>query len=213
MSSKLLWPLALFALTLHAQPPLKFQGQRVSITEPKLDESGANPQSPGAICVEWEQRQCYTTPQGYGRAPEAHPVQVAEDLEALLFSAATGGVSDFGIHFALLTRGAGRELQDLFYSTIEASNQSRHALWNEPSISSSQIFVLADYVWDPAESSHGPHRYMISAYVRKPAPAFDVAHYYLEDRYMTARKYDPAAKTDILASEKQEILARLMRLK
>ena len=213
MSSKLLGLLAIFAATLNAQTPLKFQGQEVSITESKLDESGANPKGPATICVEWEQRQCYTTPQGYGRAPEAHTVQVAKDLDALLFSAATGGVSDFGIHFALLTRGGGRELQDLFYSTIEASNQSRHALWNEPSISSSQIFVIADYVWGPGEPTRAPHRYMISAYVRKPAPAFDLAHYYLEDRYMTARKYDPDAKTDILASEKQEILSRLMRLK
>lgn len=35
--------------------------------------------------------------------------------------------------------------------------------------------------------------------------------YYLEDRYMTAHKYD--ANADILASEKQEIIARLRRLK
>src|SRR5207244_12471352 len=104
-------------------------------------------------------------------------------LAPLLFSATTRGATDFGIHFALLTRGAGRELQDLFYSTIEASNQSQHALWNEPTISASQIFVIADYVWGPGEPTHSPHRYMISAYVRKPAPAFDIAHYYLEDRY------------------------------
>jgi hypothetical protein len=213
MSSKLVGRLVLMAATLQAQTPLKFQGQEVSITEPKLDESGGNPKGPATLCVEWETRQCYTTPQGYGRAPEAHPVQVAKDLDALLFSASTGGVSDFGIHFALLTRGGGRELQDLFYSTIEASNQSRHALWNEPGISSSQIFVLADYVLGPGEPPHGAHRYMISAYVRKLAPAFDIAHYYLEDRYMTSRMYDPGGKTDILASERQEILTRLMRLK
>jgi len=54
---------------------------------------------------------------------------------------------------------------------------------------------------------------MISAYVRKATAAFDVAHYYLRDRYMTARKYDPASKVDILASEKPELFSRLKRIK
>ncbi len=197
--------LPLLALTLTAQP-LTYQGHPVTLTESK--------EGPASICVESpEQRQCYTTPQGYGRAPQAQPVQISKDLEALFFSANTEAATDYGIHFAILTKGSGRELQDLFFSTIEASNQSRHALWTEPSISDSLIFVIADYVWGPAESPHDPHRYMISAYVRKPAPAFDTAHYYLQDRYMTERKYDPASKTDILATEKPELLARLKRIK
>ena len=79
--------------------------------------------------------------------------------------------------------------------------------------SESQIFVLADYVWGPGETTRDPHRYMISAYVRKATAAFDVAHYYLRDRYMTARKYDPASKVDILASEKPELFSRLKRIK
>jgi hypothetical protein len=195
----------LLITALAAQPSLKFQGQEVTLTEPK--------EGPASICIEWPgQHQCYTTPQGYGRAPEAQPVKISKDLEALLFSANTESTTDYGIHFALLTKGAGRELQDLFFGTIEASNQSRHALWTEASISDSQIFVLADYVWGPGESPHDPHRYMISAYVRKATPAFDLAHYYLRDRYMTSRKYDPSSKVDILASEKPELLSRLKRI-
>ena len=38
-------------------------------------------------------------------------------------------------------------------------------------------------------------------------------YYYLEDRYMTIHKYDLDADANILASEKQEILARLRRVK
>jgi len=38
-------------------------------------------------------------------------------------------------------------------------------------------------------------------------------YYYLDDRYMTTHAYDPDANDDILASEKQEILARLNRVK
>jgi len=124
---KLIATLSLIPI-LSAQSVLKFQGQAVIITEPK--EGG-----PASICVEWtEQRQCYTTPQGYSRAPEGQLVQITKDLDALLFSAKTEGATDYGIHFALLVRGAGRELQDLFFATIEASNQSRYALWTEPSI-------------------------------------------------------------------------------
>ena len=197
----------LACLTLQAQPTLKFQGRDVTLTEAK---EGA----PASICIEWpEQRQCYSTPQGYGRAPHAEPVQISKDLEVLLFTANTEGATDFGIHFALLTKGGGRELQDLFFGTIEASNQSRHALWSEPSISDSRIFVIADYVWGPGEPTHDPHRYMISAYVRTATPAFDLAHYYLRDRYMTSRKYDPASKVDILTAEKPELLSRLKRIR
>jgi hypothetical protein len=204
--------LPLVALALTAQPALKFQGENVVLTEVKADNSGV--QAPASICVEWpEQRQCYTTPQGYGRAPSASKVQVSKELEAMLFSVATSGTNDYGIHFALLTKGGGRELQDLFFGTIEASNQSQHELWNEPSISDSKVFVIADYVWGPSETTREPHRYMISAYVRKSTTAFDTAHYYLADRYMTARKYDSQSEIDILATEKSEILARLSRLK
>jgi len=54
---------------------------------------------------------------------------------------------------------------------------------------------------------------MISVYARSTSMADDLYHdYYLEDRYMTVRKY-ALEKADVLASEKQEILARLRRRK
>jgi hypothetical protein len=204
--------LPFLAVALSAQAPLQFQGRNVVLTEGATDTSGAL--ASASVCVEWEeQAQCYRTPQGYGRSPEATVVRISKDLDALLFSVATSGATDYGIHFALLTKGSGRELQDLFFGTIEASNQSAHALWTAPSLSASQIFILADYVWGPGESTHEPHRYMISAYVRKFTAAFDTPHYYLRDRYMTARKYDLEKKQDILTAERAEILARLARIK
>jgi hypothetical protein len=54
---------------------------------------------------------------------------------------------------------------------------------------------------------------MISAYVRKFSSFADELYYYLEDRYMTAHKYDLDTNADVLTSEKQEVLARLTRLK
>ena len=73
------------------------------------------------------------------------------------------------------------------------------------------MFVTADFVWGPSESHYVEHRYIISAYVWRHESLTDNFAYYLEDRYMTVRKYD--AKADILTSEKSEILARLKRVK
>jgi len=64
----------------------------------------------------------------------------------------------------------------------------------------------------PGEGHFSEHRYMISAYVLRTADDFDA--YYLEDRFMTVRKYDLVdSNDDVLASERQEILSRLWRVK
>jgi hypothetical protein len=54
---------------------------------------------------------------------------------------------------------------------------------------------------------------MVSAYALKASSLVDNRDYYLEDRYMTVNKYDLEGKADVLASERQKILARLRRLK
>jgi len=136
-----------------------------------------------------------------------------KDLPALLFSAESGGVSGWTIHFALLRPGKGTNLQDLFISDVSVSNQSQRAFWGDPTISNAQFFMTADYVWGPDESHYSPHRYIISAYIQKRSLELEGSYYYLEDRYMTARSYDQDAGVNILASERPEILARLRRLK
>ena len=181
--------------------------REVTITEPEVVDD--QPKGPASICIEGPpQRQCYTAAMGYGRFPVAELVELERGMPALLFSAATGGVSGFDIRFALLRPGTGNFLEDLFRSDTSVTNQSRHAFWSDPAISTAQIFVTASFVWGPDEAHYDPHRYLVSAYVMKPS-----SYYYLEDRYMTLRKYDLEAKADILASEKQEILARLRRVK
>ena len=156
--------------------------------------------------------QCYTAPPDFGRCVTVELVQVGEDMPALLFSAASGGVSGFGVHFALLRPGMGKDLEELFPSDISISNQSQHAFWNEHTISDVSIFVTAEDIWGPGEGHFSEHRYMISAYVLRTADDFDA--YYLEDRFMTVRKYDLVdSNDDVLASERQEILSRLWRVK
>ena len=191
-----------------------FMGRKVTVVEPETDKDGFFPNGPASICIEGPpQRQCYTAPKDFGRVPTVSLVQVEKEMPALLFSAASGGVSGFGIHFALLRPGKGKDLEDLFLDDMTLSNQSQNAFWVDSSISDAPIFVTADFVWGPDESHYSDHRYIISAYVRRASTLIDGLHYYLEDRYMTVHRYASEDNVDILGSEKQEILARLKRVK
>jgi hypothetical protein len=195
-----------------AQSPPKFMGRAITITRPELDESGMFPKGPASVCIAGSRPQCYTAPKDFGRDPEATVVQVDKNTRAIFFSAASGGVSGWMIHFALLDPGTEKELGNLFMSDPSVSSQSEHAFWTDLSISDAKIFVTADYVWGPGECHICEHRYMVSAYVFRPIePNMDLQYYYLEDRYMTVRKYGEGAK--ILNSERQEIIARLRRVK
>jgi hypothetical protein len=192
----------------------RFDGRAVAISEPESDPDGFFPKGPASVCLEGlPQRQCYTAPEEFGRDPKVALVQLEKDMPALFFSAASGGVSGWMIHSALLRPGTGKDLQNLFMSDVSVSNQSQSAFWSDPSISDAQFFITADYVWGPDESHYSPHRYIISAYVQKRSSDLGGFYYYLEDRYMTARTYDREAGADILGSEKPEILTRLRRLK
>lgn len=190
----------------------KFMGHAVTIVTPELDEDGFFPKGPASVCVEGSQRQCYTAPKDFGRFPTVTVVQVEKDTPALLFSAASGGVSGFRIHFALLRTGTGKDLENLFLSGVEVSNQSQHAFWTDATISAEAIFVTADFVWSPDEGHYGDHRYIISTYVSGYSQDLEGRYYSRNDAFMTLRKYD-SDKTDILGSEKPEILARLRRVK
>jgi hypothetical protein len=199
----------------------KFMGREITVIEPERQDDFPDggppfPKGPASVCVEGApRRQCYTMPADgnfpFGNNPTVTVVQLERDLPAILFSAATGGVSGWEIHYSLLQPGTANALDDLFVPGISLSNQSQHAFWSDSAVSDARIFVTAEAVWGPDESHYGEHRYMISAYVLAPS-SFDLHRYYLEDRYMTVRRYD-SEKADVLASEKREILARLRRVK
>ncbi len=90
-------------------------GREVTIIDPGTEDDGFFPKGPATLCVEGPpQRQCYTTPKEFGGSPEVALIQVEKDVPALLFSAESGGVSGFGIYFALLHPGPRKELEDLF---------------------------------------------------------------------------------------------------
>ncbi|MGD0435399.1 MAG: hypothetical protein ABSB86_02965 [Bryobacteraceae bacterium] len=189
----------------------------MTITTPQHDPDdpdGFFPLAPASVCIEGPpQRQCYTAPEAFGNDPKVALVELGKNEYALLFSAASGGVSGWQIYFALLCAGKGRNLDDLFLSDVSVSNQNQHAFWNDPEISESPIFLTAEFVWGPDEGHYGEHRYIISAYVRMPSSLLGGSYYQLADRYMTIHKSDLEANAGILNSEKQEIIIRLKRVR
>lgn len=194
----------------NAQLP-QFMGRDLTITTPPLDADGNSPQGPASVCVGGPPaRHCYTAPQEFGKDPKVDMVQIEKDKLALFFSAASGGVSGWNVHFALLRPGTGNDLDELLDASV--SNQNQYAFWDAPALSEAKIFVTADFVWGPAEGHYDPHRFIISAYVLKRTLGGRMV-YALEDRYMTARKYSQDANDDILGAEKPEILSRLAHVK
>jgi hypothetical protein len=215
MSLKLIAPALLFLLSSAAQSIPKFQGRKVTIDKPELEPPLLDPKRPASVCIEAPpQRQCYTAPDDFGRWPTATLIHVTSDATALLFSAASGGVSGYDTHFALLRPGTGNDLANLLDPELSLSNQGQSAFWTEPSISDAKIFITADAVPGPDEAHWDDHRYIISAYVRNYSYNLQHFHYDLEDRYMTTRFYDPSAESSkVLDAEKSEVLARLKRVK
>jgi hypothetical protein len=191
----------------------RFEGRAVTVIVPETDADGFYPKGPASICVEAPpERQCYTAPKDFGRNPTVAVIELKKGEPALFFSAASGGVSGYTIHFALL-RPAGKGLENLFVSDTSVSAQSQNAFWTDASVSDATFLVTADYIWGPDESHFSRHRFIISSYVQRHSLDLEGDYYFLQDRYMTVRSYDLKPGTDILGLEKPETLARLRRIK
>jgi len=203
----------------NAQPAassqsINFMGREVTIMKPDLDESGLLPKGQASVCLEAPPRRSvlYRT-EGFRKKPYGRGHPVGQGYLSPLLLSREGGVSGWAIHFALLRPGTGKDLENFLDYGLSVSNQNQHAFWNEATISDAQIFITAEGLWGPDEGHYGEHRYFISAYVRSYSFDLDGLSYYLADRYMTVRKYDLDNNADILGSEKQEILARLRRVR
>jgi hypothetical protein len=190
---------------------VKFEGRAVTVTIPKTDKDGFFPEGPSTVCIEGP-RQCYTAPPAFGIDPQVQILELSKGKPALFFTASSGGVSGHIVHFALLRPGRSGNLDNILY--VEAiGNQNEHAFWMESEISASPIFVVADAIWGPDETHYSEHRFVISAFVLLPSSLLDDPQYFLDDRYMTVRKYNQDANDQILQSERTEILTRLTKAK
>ncbi len=193
--------------------PKVFMGRPITVVEAQLAAEGMFPKGPASICLEGApRRQCYTAPKDFGKDPKVEVVKFDATTSAILFSAAGGGMSGWPIHFALLRPGPGTRLENLFFSDLSLSNQSQYRFLERPELSKSPIFVTADYRWGVDESHFGEHRFIVSAYRFRLSTIHGTSHYYLEDQYMTVRRYDVYVDGDVIASEREEIFRRLSRL-
>ena len=178
------------------------------MVESQRTDDGFFPLGPASLCIEGPpQRQCYSAPKDFGLDPKAAVVSLKTGTPGVLFTASGGGVSGYGIHFALLRPGQRNDLESLLDITL--SNQSQTDFWSLPEISDSKVFLTAEYVWGPDDAHYGAHRYIVSAYVLSGAfPSYNI-----DDQYMTVRSFDIDKSDDVLHSEKPVIVARLRRAK
>src|SRR5690349_9029996 len=94
---------ALAALMLLAADPVTYLGRQVTVIDPGTDPDGFFPKGEAKVCVQGQQeKDCYTAPKGIGRMPSLSVVELRRGEPALFFEAASGGVSGFLLHFALL---------------------------------------------------------------------------------------------------------------
>jgi uncharacterized protein HemX len=73
------------------------------------------------------------------------------------------------------------------------------------------VFVTVDSVWGMMEGHHGPHRFIVSSYVRRWDEELSAFHYYMADQFMTVRFYELEQKPDIIAAERKTIRLRLRK--
>ena len=92
---------------------------------------------------------------------------------------------------------------------VGVTNVSERAMWRVPGASEYPILVDADFIWGDGEGHFEKHYYTVEAW-RFDRKADRYVKVFL---YRTAKKYDggDSAPVRVLASERQEILRRLVR--
>jgi hypothetical protein len=191
---------------------LTFKGWPVVVFHPKqLDEFF--PAGPVKICLEQESHpKCYTAPKDFGRDAKVESVSLDGESEAMLLSVASGGVSGFRIHLALLQPDESENLKNLLLSASTLSEQSQFRFLVEPEISPAKILVTATFDWGLNDAHHGAHRYFISTYVRQFYYDNQEWVYALADQYMTVKVYERESNENIIQAELKEIRSRLRRV-
>jgi len=127
-----------------------YLGRQVTVVDPGTeDPDGFVPKGEATVCVQSQQeKDCYTAPKGFGRTPGLSVVELQKGESALFFEAASGGVSGWSLHFALL-KFCDRdqfpgckvdELKNLLLYELNVSNQGpscivgnfRDSAWSSP---------------------------------------------------------------------------------
>jgi len=144
----------------------------------------------------------------YGLNPKVEPLKLRPGVEAFLFTADSGGVSEHTRRLGILIDRNG-SLVDLLTDVTISVELGEYHLWTDASVSNSLIVTTANYVWGDGEAHYTQHRYRITTYTLGPKSD----RYTLRDEFVTAAKYVLTDSTPIkvLEAEQQETLVRLKR--
>ena len=145
----------------------------------------------------------------FGLEPKMKRLPLPNGDSWLLFSATfSGGGSGTLTRYAIL-RKDGSHLINLL-PEVALTNNSDHAIWNEPELSKYPLFVTADFIWDfkTGETHFNKHLFNIEVW------QFDLAkdHYVRAPSYTTKKKYyglDAGDSIVVIAPERSEIVRRL----
>jgi len=203
-----------FTIGVLAQsPPTHFEGKRIILSKDQLDDPGQAIGNKAAyVCLEAQpENRCYTAPEEYIRSAKVQLVQLNPSSQALLFSAESYGVSGWKFFYSMLQLDSKGQFKELFDSNPTLSSRSTLGWIADPSISVAPTFVTFDAVIGVGETSPEPHRCMVSVYVYVRPEWSDDPRYVFADQFLTVKKYD-FYTTEVLLSEKPEILSRLKRV-
>jgi pimeloyl-ACP methyl ester carboxylesterase len=226
--------IVLVASGLYGQTPAEqvvteFEGHQVTLMKPGLDANDLAEET-ARVCFDVTSTpQCYSPQhepgsgwgpdQPIGTFPELMPMNLGGGRSALLFTVVARSYgSGATVHYALLRPGRLGSIENLLPPDLVLSEISEQDFWSDPSISDAPLLVTADFVWNGISEGHfSDHRFTVSAYTLAEDPNIPGRfNYVLEDRYLTARKYQiasPDASDHVLDAERPEILARLKRVK
>src|SRR5580698_2891080 len=137
----------------------------------KVDLDGL-PTGAARLCLNAQPTQCYSLPNGqkdagsgvefkFGLEPKAERISVQGGGSLILFSATfSGGGSGSLDELALLRYERDGTLRNLL-PVVKLTEQTEHAIWQLPSISSMPVLVTADYVWGKGETHFAQHLFEI----------------------------------------------------
>lgn len=189
---------------------------RYEVHEGSLDGDGF-PTGNARLCIVGS-RQCYDLTEHdrskqfpFGLHPVAREIALPSGANLVLFTAEfSGGGSGSLNGIALLKNQRDGKIVDLT-PNVSMTEQGEVKVWNEPSISSMPLMVVANFVWSKDETHFAAHKFEIRSLV------FDKSsnRYVVRDEYLTAHKYPSLDESDgikVLESEKAVVIARLKQV-
>ena len=174
---------------------------RYEILNGSLDADGF-PTGNARLCIVGS-HQCYDLTEHdrskqspFGLHPVAREIALPSGANLVLFTATfSGGGSGSLDGIALLEDQRDGKIVDLT-PNVSMTEQGEMKIWNEPSISSMPLMVVADFVWSKGETHFAAHKFEIRSLV------FDQSsnRYVVRDKYLTAHKYPSLDEADGIKS-------------